>query len=67
MKGFDPYLLLNVEMGVLVEENQGYATALNQLMSELLSEHQDLRDQRDKLRDSSKVSRASASELQRDH
>ena len=57
MKGFDPCVLFNKQMGVLMKEKQGgYAIALHQLMSKLLSAHQNvldcvkgLRDQRDKL------------------
>ena len=42
--GFDPCLLSNIQTGVLMEEKQGYATALKQLMSELLSEHRNVLD-----------------------
>ena len=42
MEGFDPCLLLNEHMGVLMEALQGDAAALDQLTSELLSEHQNV-------------------------
>ena len=66
---------INEQMGVLREEKQGCTAALNQLLSDLLSEHQNvldrvkgLRDQRDKMNqeDSSKDSRCGASEIERD-
>ena len=56
MKWFDPCLLLNEQLVVLMVQKQGYTAALDQLTSELLSEHQNvldcvkgLRDQRDEL------------------
>ena len=41
---FDPCHLLNKQMGALMEEKHGYATALSLLISELLSEHQNVLD-----------------------
>ena len=52
----DLCLLFDTQMGVQEEEKQGYSDAVDQLISELLSEHQNvldyatgLQEQRDKL------------------
>ena len=53
-------------MGALIEEKQGWAAALDQLMSELLSEHQNVLDYVKGLRDQCDESRQGASEFERE-